>query len=76
MAKLANIASQTLGYCSNSTSAMTLLSLVNDTETNKSVWQALFASFATHILQRLKAAKENCYQYSLPGGQAKIEATT
>ena len=32
-------------YCLSPKSAMTLLSLAKDTETNKSVWQAIFPSF-------------------------------
>ena len=33
-------------YCLSPKSAMILLSLTYDTETNKSVWQAMFANFA------------------------------
>ena len=44
LAKLADTAAK--HYCLSPKSAKTLLSLTNDTETNKSVWQAMFASFA------------------------------
>ena len=44
-------------YCLSPKSAMKLLSLSNDTETNRRVWQAMFATFC----QGLKALNKLTY---------------